>query len=70
MKQAKFMPYLIMGIFIALLFVALVIFSYILFIGLAIGAVLYVVFYIRSRFFGVKHPVVYDDDQGRVIDQK
>lgn len=51
---AKIMPFFGVGIFIVLFIAALVFLSYILLIGAVIGIVLFVISYIRNKFFGGK----------------
>lgn len=59
-----------LGIFIVLLICALIFFSYIFVIGATIGLVLFLIAYIRKRFFAPKvQKFVRDTSKHRIIDQ-
>ncbi len=66
---AKLLPFLGMGIFFVVIIIALIFFSYILLLGGLIGLVLFVVAFIKEKFFPTKKNVparqgkTYDHDK-------
>ncbi len=68
----RIMSFIGLGIFIVLFICAFVFLSYLLIIGAAIGLILFLIAYVRKRFFhrNQQHNFIKDDDQThRVIDQ-
>ncbi len=60
-----------MGIFLVLLVVGIIVFSYIILIGAAIGLVLFAIAYVRARFFNRAKqttPKENSPESGRVIE--
>lgn len=63
----KVMPYITVGIFIALAIVGIILLSYLLIWGAIIGLVIYAIAYVKERFFPSKKPVKHEQ-KGRTID--
>ncbi len=66
----RIMPFIGLGIFLALLALGLVVFSYLLVIGAAVGLVLFAFFWIYRKLTGHKKivPASSSARQGRIID--
>lgn len=68
----RIMSFIGLGIFIVLFICAFVFLSYLLIIGAAVGLILFLIAYIRNRFFHKKQAdgFINDNDQThRIIDQ-
>ncbi len=68
---AKILPIIGMAVFIILLIIGLIVFSYIILIAALIGLVLFGIGYIKARLVGQKQPPTTNEQEkhsGRVID--
>ncbi len=65
---AQFMPFLIVGIVIAVFISVLILFSYALLWGVVIGGTIWLIALIKKTFFPAKKPSSPQQHQGRIIE--
>lgn len=66
--MAKIMPFLALGVFVVLCVIAVIISFYVLLWGAIIGAVVFVVAWLKSKFCPAKKQPKDGEHQGRTID--
>ncbi len=64
---ARIMPFFFLGIFVVLFIVGIVIFSYLLLAGAVVGGILFLVVWLRDKFYPVKKQLKH---QGRTFDHE
>lgn len=64
----KILPYIILGITIALLILALVVLSYVIFWGILLGLLIYGIAWVKNKFFTPKSQSLNEETSGRIIE--
>jgi len=65
---AKIIPFLLIGIAIVAFSFGIVLLAYLFFLGAIVGLVLFIITYIKEKFFPKKQPPIQTKKPGRTID--
>lgn len=64
----RLVPFFIFGMVLAVVFFGIILLAHLFFIGAVIGLILFIVGFIRQKFFPPKQPVSPTAKSGRIID--